>query len=733
MKMIRKSVSIILAVLMVVSCMYAAGITVSAEETITSGFYVIGSKEVCGSEWEWREPWLYGEPMKLSSNGKTYYQVFENVQSSYGHNTDSGSQDVFEFKVVYIDENGNAAWHPGGMGNNTEVKVEKCGSTILFQFKLLSSKPTRDGIDPEAVIAEVYSPDDEKPSDYSAVPYLGTPDTKAYLDYTYAYENTDGVWGSWYAYTWDDDKKHTAWVNGKIDGTIIEFEGLYQNVMFTNYSGPVNNSFDNCTAQTNELITQDGGTFKITGMNIPDAQSGERIMFSGEWVTPVETTTAATETPTETATELQQETTESVEATSAPVTGDGIHRPIVSNVVNSKEKVETNSYMFYVPNEWKNEYNNYYDYNPDTKGFTGSGYFAAGIYWWDGPYNSYNNRGGFATASPGYAVVETVDGNPNIFRADVPKSVLGLQWNNLVDYGEDKNNPLYSLAKRTTTINCDFYDNSDYTYGFYPDGVESFDGMIYVCNPYYSPSTISEYSEKFYGGAWFYYYGNGEYGIYKTREEAEANNGIYKNGKFPKYEGMPEETTTPETEPATTVAPEITSAPEVTTTPTEIETTTASQTTEPVETTEATEHATVVTEPQDTTAPEVTTTAPETTTVTEPAETKAPVKKTKKTNPIKVTVKTKTVKLKKLKNNNQKVKAITVKKAKGKASYSLVKKGSNSKLFKLAKISNKGIITLKKWKKAKKGKYNLIVKITAKGNSKFKPKTINKLVKIKIK
>ncbi|MBQ5346593.1 MAG: hypothetical protein IIU39_00865, partial [Ruminococcus sp.] len=440
MKMIRKSVSIILAVLMVVSCMYAAGITVSAEETITSGFYVIGSKEVCGSEWEWREPWLYGEPMKLSSNGKTYYQVFENVQSSYGHNTDSGSQDVFEFKVVYIDENGNAAWHPGGMGNNTEVKVEKCGSTILFQFKLLSSKPTRDGRDPEAVIAEVYSPDDEKPSDYSAVHYLGTPDTKAYLDYTYAYENTDGVWGSWYAYTWDDDKKHTAWVNGKIDGTIIEFEGLYQNVMFTNYSGPVNNSFDNCTAQTNELITQDGGTFKITGMNIPDAQSGERIMFSGEWVTPVETTTAATEAPTETATELQQETTESIEATSAPVTGDGIHRPIVSNVVNSKEKVETNSYMFYVPNEWKNEHNNYYYYNPDTKDFTGEGgYFAVGIDWWDGVYNCIDNKGSFKTEWPGYAIVETVDGNPNIFRADVPKSIRNLEWNNLVDYGEDKN------------------------------------------------------------------------------------------------------------------------------------------------------------------------------------------------------------------------------------------------------------------------------------------------------
>lgn len=249
-------------------------------------------------------------------------------------------------------------------------------------------------------------------------------------------------------------------------------------------------------------------------------------------------------------------TTGDLPSYTAPVTDDGIHRQIVSDVVNSKDKVETNSYMFYVPDEWKNEYNNYYNYNPDTKNFTDSGYFAAGIYWWDGPYNCNDNKGTFTTSSPGYAIVETVDGNPNIFRADVPKSVLSLEWNNLVDYGEDINNPLYAFSKRTESVNCEYYDKNDYTYGFYPDGVESFDGMIYVCNPYYKPQT--EYSEKFFGGAWFYYYGNGEYGIYKTREEAEANNGVYKNGKFPKYEGMPEEITTApteNTEPQETTAP----------------------------------------------------------------------------------------------------------------------------------------------------------------------------------
>lgn len=104
----------------------------------------------------------------------------------------------------------------------------------------------------------------------------------------------------------------------------------------------------------------------------------------------------------------------------------------------------------------------------------------------------------------------------------------------------------------------------------------------------------------------------------------------------------------------------------------------------------------------------------------------------KKANPAKISVKAKTVKIKKLKKKAQTVKAITVKKAKGKVTYKLVKKGSTAKIFKLAKINSKGVITLSKWKKAKKGTYKLKVTITAAGNSNYNKKTVNKVVKIKI-
>ena len=142
--------------------------------------------------------------------------------------------------------------------------------------------------------------------------------------------------------------------------------------------------------------------------------------------------------------------------------------------------------------------------------------------------------------------------------------------------------------------------------------------------------------------------------------------------------------------------------------------------TEPIETTpEVTEHVTppVVTDPTHPTIP-----VPST-----------PKATTKKDNPIKVTVKTKTVKAKKLKKKAQTVKAITVKDNQGKVTYKLVKSGITKKIRKLVKINSKGVITIKKWKKAKKGTYKIKVTVKAAGNSFYNAKTITKTVKVKVK
>lgn len=117
-----------------------------------------------------------------------------------------------------------------------------------------------------------------------------------------------------------------------------------------------------------------------------------------------------------------------------------------------------------------------------------------------------------------------------------------------------------------------------------------------------------------------------------------------------------------------------------------------------------------------------------------PAEptTQKPAVKAKKANPLTVKTKNKTIKAKKLKSKKLKYKAVTAKNAKGKLTCSIVKKGTAKKLYKKLKITNKGTLTLKKGKYAKKS-YKIKLKITAKGNASYLSKTVTKTIKIKVK
>ena len=127
-----------------------------APEIITPGFYIIGSKEVCGAEWSF-EPWKYGVPMTQLGDSNIFTQTFTNVASS-ANAYDSTGAHRYEFKVVHVSEKGGITWHPGGMGNSTFVTVADNDSTLTFTFKLLAASPTTEGQYPEAVVCEVKSP-----------------------------------------------------------------------------------------------------------------------------------------------------------------------------------------------------------------------------------------------------------------------------------------------------------------------------------------------------------------------------------------------------------------------------------------------------------------------------------------------------------------------------------------------------------------------------------------------
>ncbi|MBR1749270.1 MAG: CotH kinase family protein [Ruminococcus sp.] len=110
------------------------------------------------------------------------------------------------------------------------------------------------------------------------------------------------------------------------------------------------------------------------------------------------------------------------------------------------------------------------------------------------------------------------------------------------------------------------------------------------------------------------------------------------------------------------------------------------------------------------------------------------VKSTKKANTLKVTKKTKSIKAKLLKTKARTVKPLTISKAKGTVTVKTtsVKLGKKKISVKKFKFTKSGRLTVKKGK-YKKGTYKVKVKITAKGNSNYKSKTINKTISIKIK
>ena len=100
-------------------------------------------------------------------------------------------------------------------------------------------------------------------------------------------------------------------------------------------------------------------------------------------------------------------------------------------------------------------------------------------------------------------------------------------------------------------------------------------------------------------------------------------------------------------------------------------------------------------------------------------------------NPVKVSIASKTIKFANVKKKAQTVKAITVSGVQGALACKLTSVPAALKKF--VKISDKGVITISKWAKAKKDTYSLKVSITAKGNANYKSKTLNKTVKITVK
>ena len=204
---------------------------------------------------------------------------------------------------------------------------------------------------------------------------------------------------------------------------------------------------------------------------------------------------------------------------------------------------ETYRYYFAMPDDW-------YSSNTDT----------AGVYWWTGTdaCGAIDGTGG-DVSWPGYKAQR--GDIENLYYIDCPTDVYFIIWNNYINGGTDKNAPIYSAAKQANDARvegyCDgdsdlyttewfeemyksfkgdkaklgaFADNFFYDLvNFDDEGFESFtfkmDNMIFVIDPSQTSETFE--GKMAYIGEWYFYYGNGEYGIYPTRKEAAEKCVLY--------------------------------------------------------------------------------------------------------------------------------------------------------------------------------------------------------------
>ena len=167
------------------------------------------------------------------------------------------------------------------------------------------------------------------------------------------------------------------------------------------------------------------------------------------------------------------------------------------------EKVETYRYYFLMPNGNNGCKGDDADYETFGK-FATSWYNdeadCAGIYLWE--------AGEFETDWPGYKM--TKDYEKDIYYADVPKCAQAVILNNFIRPSSDPNDPVNPNLMQTINLYNSGYDKGDSD--IYPDGIESFDNMIYVIDPdpvILSGPYVPEYVK---GGEWYFYYSKGCYG-----------------------------------------------------------------------------------------------------------------------------------------------------------------------------------------------------------------------------
>lgn len=175
--------------------------------------------------------------------------------------------------------------------------------------------------------------------------------------------------------------------------------------------------------------------------------------------------------------------------------------------------IDTNRYYFLMPNG-KNgnvgddENGEYYgEYPPNWYNIYNE---VPSVYWWGTGQVDPEEWYGFT--------LENGDSD-NVFYGDVPVDAAFVIFNNSIKGGMEYDDPSNDFGMTTLDVYCEFYGEGENE--TYPDGVDSFENMIFVVDPDSNEET-ELYNRYTADGEWYYYYGNGCYGIDENGESDVA-------------------------------------------------------------------------------------------------------------------------------------------------------------------------------------------------------------------
>lgn len=472
----KRIVSIILSVLM--ACSVFAGLSVAADDTATHTYTVVGDAKFLGANWTPDTP---ADDMALQADG-TYKKTYTGVAKT----------DCATIKVAQ-----DHAWDVSfgavlGVVNpeNIEFSVPEDNSTVDV---ILTLSGTREK---EVTDADGKPTGEVKTIEDGTVKVLvngaDAPAKVVPLETTHYVAGEPGLCNGveWKVPANAETEEEKTAVETKNKMTKNE-DGSYE-VTFKNVQPKEGGAAYEFKVTTNGawepaygydgLIGQGGANAQVP---VTEANSTVKIVLTADlkvkaYVNDVDVTPAPV--PTES---KPEETTDNKGNTSAVTSKGGIY---TGPSTGEKSK----RYFFAMRKDW-------YTFNNAT----------ACAYWWDGADKCVDWQHSCQMRSTPL----TLEDGSNVYYIDLGETVTTVIFNNGIDGGAkaaegEKPSPNWGKNFQTENLSLEGYMANDSD--TYPEGLKTFDNMIYIVDP--SKESVSEESgATTYGGEWYYLHADGKY------------------------------------------------------------------------------------------------------------------------------------------------------------------------------------------------------------------------------